>query len=1081
MAPSSAPDSPDPLTLPSSPLAARSSPAKPATRKGASPSQSFIMHTGPGGGDASPWRIRVTVEAEPQGGQASPSRRPGRRSELVPLHHAEAASEAEAGFGYAETGPAAAGKKAVRRKRKATPIRRRPGAKAGAVGPVEGTAAQPPATSSPTRARRRRSLNPLPPSTRPPKRLSQAREELDVALQEAVGHTPDSDASTSDRDVAARGFARGRHHVPGDMTVALDEDFTMVSVETLQSMRGGVDTSLISVRTAGRDAEGEKSGLSASHLPSSPPKQMEVTYPNLSDEVKVAEETPRMKYAEMRGQKTSGFLVAGTAGVARLAEESQAGSRREEGGVSERARATPTSAQPKAPPSQTHRARDDAPASATAPDATKDAPAAGQPSHLQSQRDEDADIWQEEASRSLQEDDDDSAPAQPPVPQHHRRRLQLQGRAPPKTQSPEPPLARPPRAKLPRTWRSTSGVHFSYSDSPEHAQPAGLVMGKRDASGSDSGGGRSRASSGGVLTPPSSVDDEVARPGREESGAGGVEQDQEEAEGSDIDLTHPDAEATHIPAAHPGEGEEEEEQEEEVASPSTDGTASPEADGDDTGLFWHHNLPTVYQRQQHRQERPRPQRRGAGKAMDLSELLALQKASSPAKPQLVSGDRGRVTALNMRPVYGRIGTTADAGAVVSSPLRRSLLRSIKVGGSPAGKIERMPEGDMVEEEEETVEESWASKASDQRQLLREQKAATPALVRTRDTHQDVEEDSPEEVSDDDEEGPEHGYLEEEDEEASYGGETSATITHHDTTRSYEEHLNLDSPQKIRVKFNDSLTGNSSILAPRQEYPPLFGVTSTSQRAQQVSASSCNRAESSHSVSPPPPPQPGVFTRLSHTLYTALIRPSGPTCILPSATPDPAFDPDLRAHLRSRYSVLPNTHPWTLTHMWTLNRMHNSVYTRASDSILPTTGPVPARLGRLIGTTQTSVSGFPFEFRREHAYMVWSFGQILVDPAVIVQMERGEVAWLGDATSATYRGIVTTGTGAQRDGREVVFWPSLRPEDGVEVESGWVVKALGEVVRCEGELREQKARDRGVGCVRGEEGSGKSRFGLAGGG
>ncbi|EMD00743.1 hypothetical protein BAUCODRAFT_181418 [Baudoinia panamericana UAMH 10762] len=958
MAASSESVSPDPITLPSSPLGTRiaSSPTKPlaprSTNVHSSASKSVVLDVDKAG-HVSPWRIKVTVEAEPRSGSGSPSkRRIARRTTKVPLKDAPSSSPIR----NTRIAVAAAGSEIghpARRKRKVTPVRsttrtQPPGEP---VTDEDDAALMPPPSlpsSSAAKARRRRSL--VEDSVECSQRLSLAREELDRALQDAVGHEGE-DAEDGEY-----------HPVPGDMTVAGDEEFTMVSVDTLQSMKA--DTSVISQRH-----EGERSTLTASYLPSSPPKldhekmpTATVNYPNLSIVVEEARTKASILY-DVIDNATGG------------AEED--------------------------------------------------------PTSKIIQQPNDADIWQEEASRSFEDESETQV-----LPRSFRRNQQAQ---PNRVVSQNlnalfAGTSRPPRSKIPRTWRRTSGNDFAYGDSPAHAEGE-IAPSKRDAS---TDGGGSRASSG-VMTPPSS-EDEANK--------------QQQPEADDHSFSRPDAEATQLQAkgvmecakkvVSPGARS-------EIASPCSDSSSSVTSpDGDDTGLFWQSNMPQVY-----RTDRPRPQRQ---KALDLSELLSAHKgrdrstseearlaktaqaASTSARRAQGRASEGKAhSPLHMRPVEGKIKSSpSEAGKarMVSSPLRRSLLRSSKLGGSPVGKVGKpvQPQaaairnvglrsanvqiaGDEVDGEDE-IDASLNSKASEQRQLLAE--------IAAQGVQPHGSEDAYVETSHLAELYPVGGGGGEV-EGASGGGSDGD-----EPSRSYEEHLNLDSPQKIRVKFNDSAV-NSSVLRPTKQYQPLFTPVSAEQgKASPPTITLVGKR--------PEPSTQGFISRLSTNFWSAVIRPSGPTDVLPAN--DPIYSPSLRAHIRSRYGVLPSTHPWKMVHMRTLHRMHNSCTSNKSDSIIPKSGPLPAHLLRLVGYRIHSVGGSQYDFTTQHAHVVEALMQVLVPRELVEAMKRGEVEVLGDAIAREYRGLIMG-----RHGDDLVW----SPERGVltgDITAEFVVKALGDVVAFE---------------------------------
>ncbi|KAK5126049.1 hypothetical protein LTR85_011404 [Meristemomyces frigidus] len=1048
MSGSSRSTSPDPLTLPSSPLATRStrySSVKPLMQRSSnvaysSPSKSFVMDTGKAGG-VSPWRIKVTVEAEPREGSGSPSKKAA-RTRRVSLKGMESSTPIKkSGARQTVTVEAEDGGEVLRpqRKRKGTPIRRKARtqpAHVDATTEEDDAVLMPPPSSvsrpSSGRSARRKSLNLMP--TQRSKRLSQAREELDQALHDAVGSDEDEGQDGEDIECEAA----------GDMT-SMNEDFTMVSVETLQSMKA--DTSMMSTRH-----EGDKSGLSVSYLPSSPPQtqaeKAPLAYPNLSSEARRAKTSPAHAYDAMSWKPTQAPKTASSPAQHSVTEQRLDSEpsewRRHREVVSREINEASTGRVIVIDETEQPSGSED-----------EDEEEAEEGQH-------DADIWQEEASRSFEDEVD------------------LQPDIKPATASSKPgdlfanQALKPPRAKIPRTWRRSSGAGFSYADSPAHVEA--LQVRKRSGGSTDGG---SRASSG-VLTPPS-TDDEMHR----------LREEGDEEESSDISLTQPDAAATQLQNEQSVGAQEAGPStvRDEVASPSSDsGSSMASPDGDDTGLFWQSNMPQVYQR---KTQRPRVQRL---RAMDLSELLGLGKSSPVKNSEEDTGGRNAVPSairplrhspLKMRAVEGKIKSSSmadEAGKtkLMSSPLRKSLLRSSKMPSSPlTGSVRAGPapsrqqhhhgpaEGDEdaglgIGKEESTVQESFASKASDQRQLLTEMAVAQTAPQHTASTSMRRQTVSSEASQHD------HSSRDEEPEdyEHDYDSQSEEEYDEYDEqpSRSYEEHLNVESPQKIRVRFNDSSMGDFSLLAPKREYAPLF----PSNRSRQQSATQPRSHASPPTVTlvgkrasavSSTGAQAGIFSRLTTNFWSAVVRPTGPSEIiaLPKATAEPTYPPTLRAHIRSRYGVLSASHPWTMAHMRTLHRMLNSCTSGKSDSIIPKTGPLPSSIGLLVGREQVSLTGYKYVLDTQHAQVVDAFMQVLVPAHVVEAMKAGEVEMLGDATAISYRGRLVDG----RHGDDLVWGPSLGVRKaGAEIGVEFVAKALGDVVlsNVETAARERRAAE-----------------------
>ncbi|KAK1029383.1 hypothetical protein LTS16_019793 [Friedmanniomyces endolithicus] len=1101
--PSSLLTSPDPLTLPSSPLAARStrstrqqSSTKPRVQRPySSPSKSFVLDTGVGAaGEASPWRIKVTVEAEPNGGSGSPSakRGQGRRAKERSLNLISMADESESTDVVQPRQPL--------RKRKATPIRDRERRATMRVREQARDSATPddaelmpppplPATSSASKAKRRSSLKAFEVNrpTQRSKRLSRAREELGVALREAVGGEGEYLDGEEDEDVDAGGdgedgseeryhgheerYGEGDDNVAGDMTVAGDEDFTMVSVETLQSMRG--DHSLVS-----HSGEGDVSAASVSCWPSSPPKQdiedMErvpagVQYPDLPNEMEQAKQ----------GADYDAMSWRATTLPRQLTSHKQASDQRLDSEPSRwrRAREVVSRRIQEANTSQVIVIEDDTVAE-TAGAADEDGVEGSDAADAD-------DIWQEEASRSLEEGSElESRMAEDAT---HRPSRRTTRRAAPTigvtlttgrittTTIAGPSInhdlladqpIRPRRSKIPRTWRRSSGVDFAYSDSPAHIEPPPLDIRKRDLS---TDGGGSRASSG-VLTPPSSGDEGAQRNHQQEEGQG------QDDEMSEADFTRPDAEATML--QHDTHHQVGGAYDNELAASLSDDSASSvtSADGEESGMFWQSNLPAAYSRQRG-SERQRLQRPGQQKrAMDLTELLGLDGSSSPAKQRVHTSIRNSQTTvqpampqprawqsvLQTGPIDGTSHHSGGSGGkMMSSPLRRSLLSSSRIiGGSSLGEgagqgthvrgeggssseVSRRAAREsnkMVEVsvQEEDMGESFASKASHQRQLLTEMVGA--ARFTRLEAQMEVEAGDETAWSAENTEGITDSVAGDE----YISGEEEEEEMTEEPSRSYEEHLNVESPQKIKVKFGDSL--DSSLLVPKRAYAPLFGSTKATQQQQSASAttkrtstttttSATTATHSSLSQQRDSLPQT-ILSLITTSIWSAITRP-------PPSPPLP-YPCVLRANLRSRYGVLTMQHPWTMAHMRTLHRMHNSCSSGKADTIIPRPGTaspeIPGYLVALVGKKLTSTSeSHDWVFTAENAQIVLAFLQVLVPASTILAMENGEVEVLGDETAAEHRTTL-----AGRRAEDMVWGDGIGVLGKREViEWGFVVKAVGD--------------------------------------
>ncbi|KAI7637672.1 hypothetical protein KC343_g580, partial [Hortaea werneckii] len=1173
--------SPDPITLPSSPLAAHSVRASSAIplaarspNKFSSPSKSFLLDAGgvgaTGKAGVSPWRLRVTVEPEfMREASLSPTkaRRGGvGRKKQGSVDAQSMAVQQKVPLRDVEQEGGSPLKQPPRRRRRATPAKVRPEETMGEAIEVRrparkrkgtptrqhgarekmarqddeddeqqegeedlfGTTTPPSAdlhrsrqqrsqilpsqavaaprsqpspqhlqvpssssrptsrTSAKSKDKRRSSLQPYhfrdKDGTLRTARLSQAREELDTALQDALGYSDEVFSPSADH------HHHHSHHSeeerrddeddeaepdpqPDENTVSINEDFTMVSVETLQSMKTGGgggegETSLVSHHRQSQGLHpGEKSGLSVSYLPSSPPKE---DFPAAD-----GDEDGNVGGGEGQGTEMEGAVLVGemdgytsTAtreqGREERGEEGSESEREEEGGRDEDVQEEVggydvMSWKPTGPAKRvdshnhlTHQTEpeqndggidyslsdvesgeDDGDASSVQHDERaddveeeeeeneEDSPA--QPGAQQSppqdrststnnennnddiQADDD-DIWYEEASRSLEQDAEAEGERNESFSKASSRRQYNPHRSEPSADNNETRRDtgpnniqdlfanqpnKPPRAKIPRTWRRSSGMYFLYSDSPARESEAGRtdtesarkrkhdgeeVEGshqKRKTSRKRKAGGGAEASaegeatdrSSGVLTPPSSGAEDGGR-GAAGGGEGGegdsslvsLEEDRRkggnkdegnEDEEEEGDFTHPDAAATGI---HFDDDEGDEGRTAETKAFPGRRRARPNAAPkqpvpshsnntttvDDTGVYWQ-NPNLLHPRQAtHDQTHESEQ--------DSSSLLPA--GEKPA-----------------RKFPGRRRPRPRDGMMVKKAMDLSEL--LGMGGGKEGESS-LHEEPKAQGGEESVDESYESKASDQRQLLGEMSARREKVGGGSGLREVVShgQESSGDLT------PEEEEMDEDATHDRFAGEES-------TFRSYEEFLNRDSPTKVQVKFGDSM--NSSLLAPKKEYSSLFAqgtaqrqtqptsqprpVVPSTQRRQPLSTTKPMRKQPnapSPSLTNPPP---GILDRLTTNFWSALIRPTGPTEVLPETSrppststttapthlppqntkqpppqpsqPPPSYPTTLRTRLRSRYGVLSASHPWTLAHMRTLHRMLNSATSGKSDSVIPT--------------------------------------------------------------------------------------------------------------------------------------------------
>ncbi|KAK6436325.1 hypothetical protein LTR95_007481 [Oleoguttula sp. CCFEE 5521] len=967
----SSPDSPDPLTLPSSPLATMSytHALRSPRRTSVSPSKTFHLDTtGLLPRQASPYRLRVTVEAEPH--QDSPKRQQhGMQTRRIALRGGLSSS----------------------------PAKGAPGEEPEEYDEDAGAVLHPVVPSSELRGQRIAPLR----NTKRFQRLSAARQELDLALQAAVG---------SSSPQAAR-LGKSSPHA-GEMTVA-NEDFTMISGESLASIKetlGGV--------------AGEKSGISGVQWPSSPPAlgiRGAVEWPNV--EIEAAD-------ARNGGYDAMSWVPTGkTIDLTQHVEVEDAG----------------------------------AGMGAENPDDEYDDDAVAEDEFVEDELEENVDvepegaeddIWAEEASRSIE----DLAPL---VDKSSLRqtRQPLPNIPPIFSDQPEPPR----RSKLPRTWRRVSGNDFTYSDSPAHDSAKVVPDTVQEEARSDAG---SRRSSG-VLTPPS-TDDE-----RRQGGAhAGGEDDSAETTG----ITEPEAAETLL------EAQRSRRQPQKQAGPLS---AEREIDGsvessaltnsrDETGLYWR-------QSDLRMKGRPAPQARNTQRPWN--------------RPQ--DHELSDIFAMNQTEVLqGTPAPVAAAKQITPKNAAREARRAERKAKREAARSQHTTQSQIVTsthveqttytaslEESHTTDLSLASKASDQRQILTEMsRAATPAQLKRQALPQMATVDELLRTQQQRQQGLARGLAE----FAPNAWSTDASIAPAEVSQSYEEHLNLDSPQKIRVKFDDSTPQTSDLLAPRRAYSPLFDGSATAQPQQTYGSqgpvvtyqyptlpSFTSLLQSLPTVANLQAAAMSKIDRvttavsnLKSAIWCSLPNPAMPLPaaniampatlrILPAnklptpMTPFPQqtyLSRDRRTQLRKRYGVIPSTHPFTLVHMRTLHRMLLSTM-REPDTLI-TSRNLPLHLAELVNTLVLTPDEREFVFTKQCGGIVEAFMALLVDKTVVEAMDRGEVGFLGDKEARRERGVM-----GGRLPDEVIWEDEI--VDGTVIVWEWVASALGGAVLIE-EGKKEKA-------------------------
>lgn len=1064
--------SPDPITLPSSPLAPHSAQSrrtrnsiKPSPRKtprrSATPSKSMVIDT-PNAGEASPWRIRVTVEAEPREGSPTKS---FSKTTSVPLQgSATKGKRSSSPVKRALAKKADAGEiKRPARKRKATPIREKRAAPYQPQSPQQvqlqsehkllqqddQTRDEPDAdvnmdmnmdhaheaddeVPTPSLLAARRASGKLSRLSSvhefaQSKRLSVAREELDLALQKAVGHS------------SPRFTASPRYSVPGDKTVSLNEDFSIISVDSLKSAKEASFS-----RSKG---EGDASAATVSYMASSPPKSH---YPDISTKATKARSGLANEYDPMSWRPTGPGKR-----ISPPQDHVRPNSRRQNVEQQwQRERESVSRQIDDADPEKVVVVQEGEEADDDDADDQFEEDEAGA---------QDEDLWQGEASRSLEEERRSSYHQLPNHgnSQREERFEDLFAGQP----------LKPPRSKIPRTWRRSSGMDFSYVDSPAHdlaqhvEQPDEEEEVEEEAEEEER---RHSTDGSGVLTPPSTDEDEE------------MEDDQAQEEDPESEF-QPDAEATQYHIQDDGM--------EDDFGPPDDGARTPDSeaeshDENDTGNFFWNNLPQVFKTSSKKTSAQRRRRPEKQQTMDLTELLGLNGEKSPAKAVPVNSKAGspleqeRYGPIPMRPLDANIKMApADHGRTkaLDSPLRKSLLKSSKLQDAGTANIDTSQQEDSMPDSGIDVTNApkrrWGRKRPNDEgtHLLRKPPRRSQAHEPVEST-QAPNAGEDEEMEGDGQQSKGHIRLDQEDELQEEFEEEGEDL---EPSQSYEERLNLDSPQKIKVNFNDSSSlfprrDQSSVLDfksslsmanAKKRFPPLFGSRATfdEQTIEEESSQGSNFDPSGEitlvAKQPQQANQPGFLSRLSSTFWSAVIRPTGPSEIMPEQQPQVTelVPMDLLRQIRQRYGVVSEDFPWDMSHMRTLHRMLNSLTSRRSDSIIPTSGPLPFQLAKRVDTWQTSITGFRFQFARKYAYVVYTFMQIMVPEETITAMNKGEIEFIGDETAWNIRGFYRNDTrhgtdpvwSVERGNTEDVcnFVDAQQGKIGVD----FVIRALGDVL------------------------------------
>ncbi|KAK4987775.1 hypothetical protein LTR28_001819, partial [Elasticomyces elasticus] len=388
---------------------------------------------------------------------------------------------------------------------------------------------------------------------------------------------------------------------------------------------------------------------------------------------------------------------------------------------------------------------------------------------------------------------------------------------------------------------------------------------------------RKTSSGSGVLTPPSTEDED-----------GTAEEDQDSA--SDMHGVDESGNQTLEDAISPSS-------ERDLASPLSDGSGDTTSE-DDTGTFWQNNLPTVFGKR----ARPPP------RTSKLDTTNMLERNSGDGEQGTAAMRPAQHSPIKMRPFDGKIKWSPKANSsVISTPLRSSLLKSSKVRTSPyamgsavataqaqhataesGGTKNIATDRDSYSQNDETLGDSVAS---DTRQLLaevnraqhRDSAGASSGAPQMSKIANHVERP-------DQEEGTVE-YSTSEYMEDIFSAEDTQFLGSSTPMRSYEERLNVASPSKVLVNFNDTssiiVAPVDKSLAPRRDYQPLFGPTAKD-------------------ADPPVPDADAsevtsIVSRMASTLWTALTYPF---------SVEPPQPTTRTLALRRKYGLLVDTMPWT---------------------------------------------------------------------------------------------------------------------------------------------------------------------------
>lgn len=481
----------------------------------------------------------------------------------------------------------------------------------------------------------------------------------------------------------------------------------------------------------------------------------------------------------------------------------------------------------------------------------------------------------------------------------------------------------------------------------------------------------------------------------------------------------------------------------QTAPTQADASANVEdsSDADDTGLFWQANMRNVQQRigRQRRVERS-----------VISEISELKPISSPTQLEAARGSR---RALNSS-VNSKSSSWNRTPAMNTSIADTSILDESTT--HDADQSESASEGPIYGDESEV----FVEQEEDEEDIQETEDSFEDATAEVDETERTYNESTVAHARQLQAEMADHIRQDLFDRAQGESGNVSwLESTDINTSRSYVERLNLSSPTKVKVKFNDSSAVvqnsgiasrvNTSVISPqKKKYASLFEEDAPL-GARDVSESMESVKQTSSPASSPR--KSGLLSQMASTIWET-VTSSPFAAQLPKvvaeesvqsspavkSTPITASIPtvsDLTLRLRRKYGLLSSTHPFTMAHARTLNRLHNSTVQHPDVTLVPLTGPLPVAVVP------------PKTLGEVHVRIAAAFMALLV-PADEQERLEAQGGW-GDELAETHRGWDSKG----RHGEWFAF-PGEKPKDKAaramrgDIEIGWVLEVLVGIARKE---------------------------------